>query len=115
MVPAIIICVFGENAKAHDVTKEEIAAVCGGELYEILAAEPYISDDLNNNDSSRRSTKEQNDKNVRPEIGSEDISLEGYSTRYITVICGGRFMADAWKNAGTMEKLQLYSCMGLNG
>ena len=30
-----------------------------------------------------RSTREQNDKNVRPEIGSEDISLEGYTTIYL--------------------------------
>ena len=62
---------------------EKIAAITGGDLYEILAAEPYTEDDLNYNDSSSRSTKEQNDKNVRPEIGSEDISLEGYTTVYL--------------------------------
>ena len=62
---------------------EKIAAITGGELYEILAAEPYTSDDLNYNDSSSRSTSEQNDKNARPEIGSEDISLEGYTTVYL--------------------------------
>ena len=71
---------------ATGITKgvaEKIASVTGGDLYEILAAEPYTSDDLNYNDSSSRSTKEQNDKNVRPEIGSEDISLEGYTTIYL--------------------------------
>ena len=71
---------------ATDTTKgvaERIASVTGGDIYEILAAEPYTSDDLNYNDSSSRSTKEQNDKNVRPEIGSEDISLEGYTTIYL--------------------------------
>ena len=35
------------------------------------------------NDRNSRSTKEQNDKNVRPAIGSEDISLEGYTTVYL--------------------------------
>jgi putative NADPH-quinone reductase len=62
---------------------EKIAAVTGGDLYEILAADPYTDDDLNYNDSSSRSTSEQNDKNARPEIGSEDISLEGYTTIYL--------------------------------
>ena len=60
-----------------------IASVTGGDLYEILAAEPYTSDDLNYNDQSSRTTKEQNDKSVRPEIGSEELSLEGYTTVYL--------------------------------
>ncbi|MCR4781751.1 MAG: hypothetical protein K5851_03240, partial [Lachnospiraceae bacterium] len=30
-----------------------------------------------------RSTKEQNDSSVRPEIGSETVSLDGYTTIYI--------------------------------
>lgn len=62
---------------------EKIASVTGGDLYEILAAEPYTEEDRNYNDSSSRCTKEQNDKTVRPEIGSEDISLEGYTTIYL--------------------------------
>ena len=62
---------------------EKIAAVTGGDLYEILPAEPYTEEDLNYNDRSSRSTTEQNDKNVRPEIGSEDILLEDYSTIYL--------------------------------
>lgn len=62
---------------------EKIAAVTGGDLYEILAAEPYSTEDLDYNDSSSRTTKEQDDKSVRPEIGSEDISFEGYTTIYL--------------------------------
>ncbi len=61
----------------------KIAAITGGDLYEIVPAEPYSDADLNWNDHNSRSTKEQNDKNVRPEIGSEDISLEGYTTVYL--------------------------------
>lgn len=56
---------------------EKIAAIENADLYEIKAAREYTSDDLNRHDSSR-TTLEQNDKNVRPEIGSESISLEGY-------------------------------------
>ena len=48
-----------------------------------MAAEPYTEADLNYNDNSSRSTSEQNDKSVRPEIGSDDIALEGYTTIYL--------------------------------
>ena len=62
---------------------EKIAAITGGDLYEIKAAQEYTEADLNWNDSSSRTTKEQNDSSRRPEIGSESISLDGYSTIYI--------------------------------
>ena len=62
---------------------EKIASITGGDLYEILAAEPYTADDLNYNDDNSRTSKEQNDKSVRPEIGSEEILLEGYTTVYL--------------------------------
>lgn len=78
----VLVAYFSATGTTKGVA-EKIASVTGGDLYEILAAEPYSSDDLNYNDSSSRSTKEQDDKNVRPEIGSEAISLEGYSTIYL--------------------------------
>ena len=78
----VLIAYFSATGTTKGVA-ERIASVTGGDLYEILAAEPYSEDDLNYNDSNSRSTKEQNDKNVRPEIGSEDISLEGYTTIYL--------------------------------
>ena len=62
---------------------EKIAAITGADLYEIKAAQEYTSADLDWNDSDSRTTHEQNDKSVRPEIGSDPISLEGYSTIYI--------------------------------
>ena len=62
---------------------EQIASVTGADLYEITAAQTYTSDDLNWNDSNSRTTLEQNDKSVRPEIGSEAVKLEGYSTVFI--------------------------------
>ena len=78
----ILVAYFSATGTTKGVA-ERIAAVTGGDLYEILAADPYTDDDLNYNDNSSRSTSEQNDKNVRPEIGSEDISLEGYTTIYL--------------------------------
>ena len=62
---------------------EQIASYTGADTYEITAVQPYTSDDLNYNDSDSRTTKEQNDKSVRPEISSEKLDLAGYSTIYI--------------------------------
>ena len=78
----VLVAYFSATGTTKGVA-EKIASITGGDLYEILAAEPYSEDDLNYNDSSSRSTKEQNDRNVRPEIGSEDITLEGYTTVYL--------------------------------
>ncbi len=62
---------------------EKIAGITGADTYEIKAAQEYSDADLNWNDSDSRSTKEQNDSSARPEIGSEAVSLDGYSTIYI--------------------------------
>ena len=78
----ILVVYFSATGTTKGVA-ERIADVTGGDLYEILAAEPYTSDDLNYSNRSSRCTKEQNDKSVRPQIGSEDISLEGYTTIYL--------------------------------
>ena len=78
----VLVAYFSATGTTKGVA-EKIASITGGDLYEILAAQPYTEDDLNYNDDNSRSTTEQNDKNVRPEIGSEDISLEGYKTIYL--------------------------------
>ena len=62
---------------------EKIAAITDADLYEIRAAQPYTDADLNWHDSSSRTTKEQNDSTVRPELGGEAVSLAGYTTVYI--------------------------------
>ena len=80
--PAVLVAYFSATGTTKGVA-EKIASITGGDLYEIQAAEPYTSDDLNYNDKNSRSTKEQNDKSVRPEIGSADISLDGYTTVYL--------------------------------
>ena len=78
----VLVAYFSATGTTKGVA-ERIASVTGGDLYEILAAKPYSAADLNYNDRSSRSTKEQNDKSVRPEIGSENLSLEGYKTIYL--------------------------------
>lgn len=79
---SVLVVVFSATGTTKGVA-EKIAAIEDADLYEIRAAQEYTSADLNWNDSSSRSTKEQNDQSSRPEIGSERISLEGYETIYI--------------------------------
>ncbi|MDO4960347.1 MAG: flavodoxin [Eubacteriales bacterium] len=62
---------------------ETIANVSGGDLFEIVPVQVYTTDDLNYNDSSSRSTKEQNDSSVRPEISNEIENWDSYSTVYL--------------------------------
>jgi len=62
---------------------EKIAAVTDADVYEIKAAQEYADADLNWHDSGSRTTLEQNDKSVRPEIGSGEVSIEGYTVVYI--------------------------------
>ena len=62
---------------------EKIAAITDADLYEIKAAQEYTDADLDWHDSSSRTTIEQNDKNARPEIASEAVSLASYTSVYI--------------------------------
>ena len=78
----VLVAYFSATGTTMGVA-EKIAAITGGDLYEIVPAEPYSAADLNWNDRNSRSTKEQNDKSVRPEIGSASISPEDYTTIYL--------------------------------
>ena len=62
---------------------EMIAEITDADLYEILAAEAYSDADLNWNDRNSRSTIEQNNPDLRTEIGSDPVNLEGYKTIFI--------------------------------
>ena len=78
----VLVAYFSATGTTKGVA-EKIAQITGADLYEIVPAVPYSEEDLNWSDNSSRSTQEQNDKSVRPEIGSEDISLENYTTVYL--------------------------------
>ncbi|MBO4591265.1 MAG: flavodoxin [Eubacterium sp.] len=78
----VLVAYFSATGTTKGVA-EKIASIEGADVYEITAAEPYSDADLNWNDSNSRTTKEQNDKSVRPEIGSEKLDLTGYTKIYI--------------------------------
>ena len=78
----VLVVYFSATGTTKGVA-EKIASITGADMYEILAAQPYSEEDLDYNNEDSRTTKEMNDPEARPEIGSEDISLEGYKTVYI--------------------------------
>lgn len=77
-----LVVVFSATGTTKAVA-EKIADITGADLYEIRAAQEYTEADLDWHDSSSRTTSEQNDPTVRPEIESDPVSLEGVSTIYI--------------------------------
>ena len=78
----VLVVYFSATGTTKGVA-ERIADITGADLYEIQPAQAYTDADLNWNDSSSRSTEEQNNKSARPEIAGEPLSLDGYSTVYI--------------------------------
>lgn len=56
----------------------KIAEALNADTYEIIAEQPYTDDDLNYNDSSSRSTKEQNDDSCRPAISGSVENMKDY-------------------------------------
>ena len=78
----VLVVVFSTTGTTKGVA-EKIAAIENADIYEIKAKQAYTSADLNWHDSNSRSTKEQNDESVRPEIGSDPVSPEGYEKIYI--------------------------------
>ena len=63
---------------------ERIASVTGADLCEIVPRERYRDADLNYNDKSSRTTREQNDPSVRPEFEGIGIDVEhDYETVFL--------------------------------
>ena len=78
----ILVAYFSATGTTKGVA-ERLAKAVGGDIWEIVPSEPYSDADLNWNDKSSRSTKEQNDKSVRPGIAGETLDLSGYTTIYV--------------------------------
>ena len=79
-----LVAYFSATGTTERVAKQ-IAAETGGELYEIVPAQPYTAADLDWNDRQSRSSVEMNDPKSRPalkegkaDIGSYDVIYLGY-------------------------------------
>ena len=78
----ILVVYFSATGTTKGVA-ERIASATNADLYEIIPAEPYSSDDLNWYDNNSRTSIEMNDPDARPAIASDTISLDSYSIVYI--------------------------------
>ena len=78
----VLVAYFSATGTTKRVA-EKIAELTSADLYEIEPKNPYSDADLNWNDRNSRSTKEMDDVNARPEIGSFDIELSEYKTIYL--------------------------------
>ena len=77
-----LVVYFSVTGNTEGIAKK-IASATGADMYQIIPAEEYTDADLNYNDNTTRATVEQKDPSARPEIGSDPVSLEGYTTIYI--------------------------------
>ena len=78
----VLIAYFSATGNTKGVA-ERIAEITGGDLYEIVPAEPYTSEDLDYGNDQSRTSLEMNDLSARPEIESETILMEEYDILYI--------------------------------
>lgn len=78
----VLVAYFSATGNTKGVA-EQIAEYTGGDLYEIVPAEPYTAADLDYGNDQSRTSLEMNDPDARPEIGSEEISLGEYTTLYL--------------------------------
>lgn len=59
---------------------ESAAEILNADLYEIKPKIPYTSEDLNYSDETTRSTVEQKDEKIRPELADKNANIEKYQT-----------------------------------
>ena len=77
-----LVVYFSATGNTKNVA-QYIAETVNADLVEIVAANPYTSDDINYGDSNSRTTKEQNDKSSRPAISNTIANWSEYTTVYI--------------------------------
>ena len=78
----VLVIYFSETGNTKAVA-EKIATITDADIYQIIPAKEYTDEDLDYDNDESRATVEQNDPTARPEIGSDPVSLEGYSTIYL--------------------------------
>lgn len=59
---------------------ESAAEILNADLYKIKPKTPYTSEDLNYSDETTRSTVEQKDEKIRPELADKNANIEKYQT-----------------------------------
>ena len=75
----VLVAYFSRTGNTKPLA-EYAASYYGADLYEIVAAEPYTDEDIDYGDSNSRTTIEQNDVTVRPEINGNVSDMDQYDT-----------------------------------
>lgn len=78
----VLVAYFSATGNTRAVA-EKIAALTGGDLYEIVPAQPYTNEDLDWRNSQSRSSQEMDDPDARPEIAGSPVEMDGYGTLYL--------------------------------
>ena len=73
----ILVAYFSRTGNTKPLA-EYAAEYYGADIYEILAEEPYTDEDIDYSDSESRTTIEQNDKSVRPQINGSVENIDQY-------------------------------------
>ena len=78
----VLVVVFSATGNTKKVA-EMVAKIENADLYEIVPAVPYTSEDINYGNYNCRALKEQGNASARPEIGSDAIDISGYTRIYV--------------------------------
>ncbi len=77
-----LVAYFSASGTTAKVARN-LAEATGADLFEIAAAEPYTSADLNWQDKSSRTTIEMNDEACRPAIAGDVADMASYDTVFV--------------------------------
>lgn len=78
----VLVVYFSGTGNTRSAAKK-IKDATGGKLYEIKAADPYTSEDLDYSNDNCRANVEQNDENVRPEIKGKVKNIRKYDVIFV--------------------------------
>ena len=78
----VLVVYFSATGTTKGAAKK-IKKATGGTLYQIKAAKPYTSADLNYDNDDCRANREQNDENVRPEIKGKVKNIRKYDVIFL--------------------------------
>lgn len=78
----VLVVYFSATGTTRSAAKK-IKKATGGKLYQIKAADPYTSEDLNYSNDNCRANVEQRDGNVRPEIEGTVKNIRKYDVIFV--------------------------------